>query len=85
MSVVVATEDRLRAENLTLKLENVQARMQSIQSEIQRLLESRNTIVGDMNKLKDEFIQKYGIDLTKVAIMPDGTVQELPAAKTGAA
>lgn len=75
---IISTEDRLRAENLQLRLENIQGKLKSIQNEIQHTLEGRDNVLKDMNKLREEFQSKYNVDLAKVAIMPDGTVKDVP-------
>ncbi len=78
MTAIVSAEDRLKAENLQLRLETIQYKLQGFQAELQRVLETRNAVVTDMQALQQEFLQKYNIDLTKVAIMPDGSVKDLP-------
>jgi hypothetical protein len=78
VTAIVSAEDRLKAENLQLRLETIQYKLQGFQAELQRVLETRNAVVTDMQALQQEFLQKYNIDLTKVAIMPDGSVKDLP-------
>ena len=71
-------EDKLRAENLQLKLQNVQLQLQVMQSDLQRAMQSRNVLVGEMNKLRAEFHETYGVDLALVQIGEDGSFIQAP-------
>jgi hypothetical protein len=81
--VVIAKEDRLQAELLHSKMQNIQLQMQLMQSEIQKAIEARNGIIGEMNKFKDEFQAKYGLDLSKIQINSDGSVQDAVTPRIG--
>lgn len=74
--VIVVKEDRLQAELIQAKMQNVQYQLQIMQGEIQKALMERNAIVGEMAKFREEFQAKYNLDLTKIQINNDGTVQE---------
>lgn len=73
---VISTEDRLQAELLQAKMQNIQFQLQLLQSDVQKAIESRNNLVGEMKKLRELFQERYGLDLAKIQINPDGTVQE---------
>ena len=71
--VVFSPEDRLRAEKLALQMQNIQLQLQIMQSDLQKAIGSRNTLVVQMNALRDEYLKKYGVDIAKVQINDDGT------------
>lgn len=73
----VSREDRLEVENLSMKIQNVQLQLQIMQSDLQKALMTRNDLVEQMKKKRDEYMQKYGIDIATVAIADDGTVTPL--------
>ena len=74
--VTISKEDRLQAELLQSKMQNVQLQLQIMQADIQKALVARNELVAEMNKFRAEFQEKYGLDLAKVQINSDGSVQE---------
>ena len=74
--VVIAKEDRLQAELIQARMQNVQYQLQIMQGEIQKALAERNTIIAEMGKFREEFQAKYNLDLAKIQINNDGTVQE---------
>lgn len=76
---VISVEDRLRAEVLQYKMQNVQLQLQLLQADVQRAVQTRTELVGDMNALRQEYMIKYGVDLTQVKINDDGTFEQLPA------
>jgi hypothetical protein len=72
----VSTEDMLRVQNLQLRMEKIQVDLQLLQMNIQQKLQQRDTIVLEMNKFKDEFQAKYGLDLATAKINEDGSWRE---------
>lgn len=69
----IKPEDRLRAENLMLKLQNVQLQLQVMQADLAKALGSRQAIQLEMEKLRKEFLEIYGVDLATINIADDGT------------
>jgi hypothetical protein len=76
---VIDMVDRLRAENLQARMQNVQLQLQIMQSELQKAMGTRGQLVQEMNTLRDEFLKKYGVDIARLQIHPDGTYSEAPA------
>lgn len=70
---VVDRADRLEAELLTSRLQNIQLQLQIMQQDMVKAGEARNAVVKRMQEFRVEFMQKYGLDLTKVIINDDGT------------
>jgi len=66
-------EDRMRAQVLQLQLQNVQLQMQVMQNELKQALQTRDQLAQEAQKLRVEYLAKYGIDITKVRIGADGT------------
>ena len=74
---VVDRADRLEAELLTAKLQNIQLQLQIMQQDMVKAGEARNAVVKRMQEFRVEFLQKYGLDLTKVIINDDGTFRHV--------
>lgn len=74
---VCAPEDRLRAENLQLRLQNVQLQLQVMQAELQKAVQTRSTLLAEMENVRAEFLTKYNVDLVSAKINPDGTFEKL--------
>lgn len=77
--VIVAKEDRLQAELLQAKMHNVQLQLQVMQADIQKAVQTRNELIAEMNKFREEFKVKYGQDLATIQINNDGSIQEAVA------
>jgi len=73
----IELQDRLRAENLQLKLQNIQLQLQVMHADLQKALQSRNMLVAEMTKLREEFMAKYGVDLATIQIHEDGSYSKV--------
>ncbi len=81
--IKISLEDRMRAENLQLQMENIQKDLQLIQLQVQGKVSQRDLLLQKMNALRDEFKQKYDIDLASVKIEDDGSVTASPTPAPG--
>ena len=68
----ISREDRIELENLALKLQNVQLQLQIMQTDLQKALSNRDELVGKMKAKREEFLEKYSIDVARVNIGDDG-------------
>jgi hypothetical protein len=76
----MTTEDRLRLENTSLQMENTQLQLQVMQADIQKALARRNELVVKMGKMRDEYQNRYGVDVTCISVSDDGTITQTGAA-----
>ena len=72
----LTTEERFHIENLFLKVQNLMLQQQQMQSDLQKSVQMRQGYQDEMSALKKQLSEKYGVDMTKVKIHPDGTIQE---------
>jgi hypothetical protein len=66
--------DRLRIENLYLQVQNLGLQAQQMQADLLKATQMRQEAQGKMALLQRELSEKYDIDLSKVKILPDGTI-----------
>lgn len=67
-------EERLQVENLYLKVENLVLQQQRMQEDVQRSVKMRLEFQQQMTDLQNQLAEKYGCDMSKVKILPDGTI-----------
>ncbi len=70
----LSAEERLKIENLHLKVQNLLLQQQQMQADIQKSVEMRLGFQQEMADLQKELGDRYGVDMTKVRILPDGTI-----------
>lgn len=77
--VTIETGDRLRAENLQLKLMNLALREKNIQAELAVLRKEQSRLQTEYLQMQKDLEEKYGIDLnTSMVNSDDGTVRPKP-------
>lgn len=69
----VSPIDLLRAEKLQLEMRNIQLQLEIMQRQLADALKARGETVARMNKLRDEYIVTYGVDIARMQINEDGT------------
>lgn len=74
---VISSEDRLKVENLDLKMKNIQLQLQIMQSELQKAMTLRGGYVKEMEDMRRHFIATYGADLASIKINDDGSFAPL--------
>ena len=74
--VVVEKTDRLELENMELRLMSMAQQMNGLKAEGDKLYAQHQKLTGDVER-------KYGIDLKKSMIQPDGTVIPRPKLPPG--
>ena len=70
---VVTSEDRLRVENLQLRLEKAQLEITLTTSQLNERVKVRGDLLRAAESLRQEMMGKYGIDLYAGRINDDGT------------
>ena len=73
--------DRLKIENLYLKVENYRLQGERLQQDIVTCVQMRQKAQQEMQALQQELSKKYDCDFMKAKILPDGTI--VPAANAG--
>lgn len=66
--------DRLKIENLFLKVENYRLQGERLQQDIVTCVQMRQKAQAEMHALQQELSAKYGCDFMKAKILPDGTI-----------
>lgn len=66
--------DRLRIENLYLQVQNLGLQTERMQADLIKATQMRQEAQSKMAHLQKELSEKYDIDLSKVKILPDGTI-----------
>ena len=72
----LTVEERLEIENIYLKVENLVLQSERLRADIQKSVEMRTEQQNKMRELQARLSTKYGCDMTKVKILPDGTILE---------
>lgn len=70
----LTTEERLQIENIYLKVENMRLQTERLQADVVQAVQLRQQYQGEMSALQTRLAEKYGVDMTKVKILPDGTI-----------
>jgi ABC-type phosphate transport system auxiliary subunit len=70
----LTAEERLQIENIYLKVENMRLQTERLQSDVVQAVQLRQQYQGEMAALQTRLAEKYGVDMTKVKILPDGTI-----------
>ena len=73
---MVSEEDRLRIENLQLKLQNCALQDERLARELTNCRETMAKIQKDIIEFRNTLGEKYGVDFTKTRIAPDGRLME---------
>jgi len=71
--VRVSQEDRLRIENLQLKLDKVHLEITLTTQQLMERTKLRGELVSAFQPMREEYMTKYGIDLLAGKIEDDGT------------
>lgn len=69
----------IQAENMSLKLQNVQLQLQLMHQQLGQAMDTRNKLHKEMEALRQKVMMEYGLDLAKVTIANDGTVEAVPS------
>lgn len=70
----LSRQDKLEIENLYLKVENLKLQQERMTQELLQANVMRQGIQQEMATLQAELSAKYGVDMSQVKILPDGTV-----------
>lgn len=70
----LTAEERLMIENLFLKVENMRLQTERLQADAIQAVTMRQQYQNEMAALQRALAEKYGVDMTKVKILPDGTI-----------
>ncbi len=68
-------EELLSVENLYLKLQNMQLQVQNIDHAKAALIEQMREIQKEMDDVRAGLSQKYGVDIGRHTVAPDGTIR----------
>lgn len=69
------TEDeRLRIENYYLKVENIRLQQARMQDDLVKSVDLMKRLQHEVRALEQSLNDKYGVDLSKCKIAPDGTI-----------
>jgi hypothetical protein len=75
----LSEEDKLRIENLQLKLQNCNLQEERLKSELDSCQEVTARIKNSIIALRNTIAEKYGVDFSKTRIANDGTLIESSA------
>lgn len=67
-------EEYLEIESLSLKVQNVALQHEKLQADVIKAVQMRQDLQKELATMLKRFSEKYGVDLTKVQILPDGTI-----------
>ncbi len=70
--------DMLLLENLMLKHQNCVMQEERLVADVKKSREVMKTIIADRDSLLATLKEKYGVDISKCQIMPDGTFTLFP-------
>lgn len=72
--------DYLRLQNLHLRLMNINGQMRLMEIELQKAMQERVKAAKEFDEMATAYEHKYGVDIRKKSIGPDGMVIDAPPA-----
>jgi hypothetical protein len=69
-------EERLSIENIYLKLQNGQLQVQQLDAAKAQVVDGMRLLQQEMEKKRAELSEKYGVDISRTTVKPDGTIVE---------
>lgn len=66
--------ERLRIENIYLKLQNCQLQVQNLDNAKSMVVQNMKELQGEMEKVRAELSLKYGTDISRTTVKADGTI-----------
>lgn len=71
----ISREDFLEIESLSLKVQNMALQHKQLQDDVIKAVQMRKDMQQELSDMVTRLSAKYGVDLTKVQILPDGTIR----------
>ena len=71
--------ERLKIENLYLKLQNCQLQVQNLDNSKALMILQMKELQAEMEKTRAELSAKYGTDISRTTVKADGTIVSPPA------
>jgi len=75
--------DFFRVQNIHLRLMNINGQMRLMEIDLQKAMQERVKVAQEFEAIAKEFEHKYGVDIRKKVVTPDGRVVDQPVPPPG--